>query len=380
MHIFRILALAALVLVATGCRPDSTAGSTSTKSTAGSPGLVFSNPDAPRPYFHDFGDRLWGERIEHTWELTNREGRTVILQDLMPDCGCTMPRAAVIRADGTRVEGPLDTRGMDLEIPDGAKLEVRIGLDTTRVERPNQHKLAQVRLRCDSESTPYMTFELHVLVKRTFRAAPTEAVLKDVPQSSGKSVRLDVTTEIAGDGARIRGVEAVEGPFHAEVTAAEVGKETVWVLVVSADPGSTLGPHEGKVVLGTTLSDGTGVGQHFEVKVRAQVVEDYVIEPRSVAIPREADGAATATLHALVPGARVRIREARLDGGGAASLRAEYEAIAPGDDGAAERWRITVRAVGELPVEAFGGRLVVVLDDPSLPVVEVPYAAPSGAR
>ncbi len=370
-----LLALAALF--ASACRRESApAGGAATAHARGGAGLVVVPEGAPRPYFHDFGERLWGEQIEHTYRLENREGRTVVVHDLMPDCGCTIPRAAIVQPDGTRIDGPVVTRGMELELQAGATLEVRIGLDTTRVERPNQHKLAQVRLRCDSDETPYITFELHVLVRRTFRSAPTEAVLKDVPQSAGKSVRLDVTTENAGDTSRIRGIETVEGPFRAEVTEAQVAGQNVWILVVHADPGSNLGPHEGKVVLGTTLADGTGLGQNFEVKVRAQVVEDCVIEPRLIAIPRDADGAATATLHALIPGARVGVRKVRLEGASAAALQVAWEPVDADAEGRASQWKITLRAKTELPREGFSGKVVVELDDPSLPVVEAPYAAP----
>lgn len=361
-----------LAAVLASCGPDS--GATTARSSG--PGLVFENADAKRPYFHDFGDRLWGERIEHTYRLVNREGRTIVLQDLLPDCGCTQPRATVVMTDGSRVDGGIETRSMGLEVPNGATLEVRIGLDTTRVERPNQHKLAQVRLRCDSDVTPYLTFELHVLVKRAFRAAPTEAVLKDVPQSAGKSVRIDVSTENANDGSKIRGIEVVEGPFHAELTETEVGSENLWVLVVSADPGSNLGPHSGKVVLGTTNDDGTGVGQNFEVHVRAVVVEDCVIDPRVLAITREKDAVMTANVIALVPGAVVGVKRVRFEGGASSVLRAEPQPDAPDTDGRASKWRLVIRAEGELPGEAFSGRMVVELDDPALPFIEVPYAAP----
>lgn len=369
-HLRVLLVLTASILAS--CGSDSSA----TTPRSSGPGLVFENADAARPYFHDFGDRLWGERIEHTYRLVNREGRTIVLQDLLPDCGCTQPQAAVVLADGSRVEGGFETRSMGLAIPDGATLEVRIALDTTRVERPNQHKLAQVRMRCDSDVTPYLTFELHVLVKRAFRAAPTEGVLKDVPQSAGKSVRLDVTTEIAGDGSRIRGIELVEGPFHAELTETTAGSENLWVLIVSADPGSNLGPHSGKVVLGTTTDDGTGVGQNFEVLVRAIVVEDCVIDPRVLSISREAGANVRASVIALVPGAKVGVRGVRFEGGASTILRADHEADAPDADGRASRWRLVIRAEGELPREAFSGRFIVELDDPSLPFIEVPYAAP----
>jgi hypothetical protein len=369
-------ALLALSLLASGCRPDSAGESAAHAGGAtGGAGLVILPEDAPRAYFHEFGERLWGEQIEHVYLLENREGRTVVVHDLLPDCGCTRPRAAVLLADGTRVEGGFETRGLDLPVPGGATLEVRIGIDTTRVEKPNQHKLAQVRLRCDSDVTPYLSFELHVMVRRAFHAAPPEAVLKSVPQSAGKSVRVDITTEIAGDTARIRAIESTEGPFQAELTESQVGSEPVWILIVRADPGLELGPHAGKVVLSTLRADGTGDGQHFSVPVSAQVVEDCAVEPRVIAIPREEGGVANAVLEALIPGAVVLVRGVKIEGTGSDSLRAEFTAVDPDDEGRAARWRIQVRPTSALPATALSGNLVIDLDAPGLPEVRVPYAA-----
>ncbi len=359
---------AAFLTLLAGC-DGSAASATAPK------GFVFVNADAPRPYFHDFGDRLWGQTIEHTFQLVNREGRAIVVQDLLPDCGCTIPRAAWVGTDGVRVEGPLLPQGMDMHVPDGATLEVSITIDTTRVERPNQHKLAQVRLRCDSAETPYLTFELHVLVKRAFRATPGEAILSDIPHTAGKSVRVSVSTEIAGAPARIRAIEAVDGPFTASLTENQVNGETLWVLIVEAAPGLTHGAHTGKVRLGTTLDDGTGLGPAFEVMIRGQVVADCIIEPRVLAISR--NGAPLlATLVALAPGAKVGVRNVRLEGGATEFLRATFSPIDPDDAGRAARWRIEVKPLPDLPAQAFSGRLIAELDDPLLPRIEVPYAAP----
>lgn len=347
----------------------------STASATAPQGFVYVDAEAPRPYFHDFGERMWGQTVEHTFQLVNREGREIVVQDLLPDCGCTIPRASWIGSDGVRVEGPLLPSNMDLHVPDGATLEVSIAIDTTRVERPNQHKLAQVRLRCDSAETPYLTFELHVLVKRAFRATPSEAILMDIPHTAGKSVRVNVSTEIAGAKARILGVESVDGPFTAQLSESQVNGETLWVLVVEAAPGLTHGAHTGKIALGTTLDDGTGIGQPFDVTIRGQVVADCIIEPRVLAIAR--DGAATsATLIALVPGAKVSVRSVRVEGGATDFLRATATAIDPDDAGRAARWRIEVEPLPDLPPQAFSGRLIAELDDPLLPRIEVPYAAP----
>lgn len=368
-----MLLVSTLALGLVACGPDSAAETR--QPTAGSEGLVIVPEGAPRPYFFDFGQRLWGEQIEHVYEIENREGRTVVVHDLLPDCGCTRPRATVVLADGTRIDGALDTRDMNLEVPAGAKLEVRIGIDTTRVEKPNQNKLAQVRMRSDSESTPYMTFELHVLVVRAFRAVPAEALLKDVPQSAGKAVRIDISTEIANDKSRIREIDSIDGPFTAELTEAQVSGETVWVLVVRADPGLDLGPHTGKVHFTTTRADGTTEGQQFQVPIRAQVVTDCIVEPRVLTLSR-GDGVATVLLMALVPGARVQVNSARVEGGASDVLHAEWEPVDADDSGRASRWRLRLSPRGELPPDGFSGKLVIELDDPLLPRLEVPYAAP----
>ncbi len=331
-----------------------------------------------RPYFHDFGDRLWGERIEHTYRIENREGRPIVIHDLLPDCSCTQPRVAYRGTDGERVAGPRRTQGLDFAIPAGATAEVTVELDTTRIERPNQHKLAQVRIRSDSAHTPYLTLELHVLVKRSFRCVPAEIVLSDVPQAAGKTARGDITVETLQDRSRIRGIELVEGPFHAALEETPVAGETLWILTVTADPGLTLGAHTGKVVLGTTNPDGEGIGQHFDVPVRAQVVEEYVINPRILQIQRGPTPRLEGELVALVPGARVRIDAARFEGLGAEHLAVEWQPVAPDDSGRAQRWKFVVTTTAPLPPELLYGKLLVDLDDPAKPRVDVQYSI--GAR
>jgi hypothetical protein len=339
-------------------------------------GLVPLDAAAPRPYFHDFGERLWGERIEHVFRLANREGRAIVVQDLLPDCGCTQPRATRVAADGTRSEAPPRTRGLQLAIGPGEMLEVAIALDTTRVERPNQHKLAQVRLRCDSEVTPYQTFELHVLVKRAFRAVPSELVLSDVPQHAGKSARADLSVEIVGDRSRLRGVEQVEGPFQAALEARELERETLWVLTVTADPGLPLGPHQGAVTLATTGPDGESAGAPLRVPVRAQVVTDCVVEPRVLTLPAPGDAPLAAELVALAPGARVLVRAARLTGPGAESFTLQVEPLEPDSAGRAARWRLALERLADATAPTGALLLTLELDHELLPRLEVPLAPP----
>jgi hypothetical protein len=133
-------------------------------------------------------------------------------------------------------------------------------------------------------------------------------------------------------------------------------------------------------VLGTTNPDGAGVGQPFEVPVRAQVVTDCVVNPRVLLLARAPGATLEAELVALAPGARVGLRAARVEGAGTATFTLEPQADRPDDGGRAARWtlKLALARPADLPAGNFSGRLVLELDDPALPRLEVPLSVPGG--
>lgn len=375
-----------LLLSTASCSPDakgagqSNAPASGDAKTVGTGGFEITNPTAPRPYYHDFGSAPFGGRLKHTFLLKNVEGRALTIHDMLPSCGCTVPRVSYVTSDGERVSGVRE-KGRDLiTIPAGAIAEVEISIDTTLVETPNIDKLSQVRLRCDSDANPYLTLELHLIVVLAFRAVPSKLDLGEVPQSVGKSARTDISVCVRGNPSQIRAIASVEGTFTADLQESKIGGERVWILTATAPPGLALGPARGSVVLTTTGLDGTGDGAAFTVPILAQIVTDIVVHPGVLQfqnLDRARGGRAEAEVLALVPGARVRVLASHLEGEASDDLVLEVVPVDPGDDQRAKRHAIRLSSKPSLSAAAFHGTLVLELDDPATPRITIPYAGNS---
>ncbi len=343
----------------------------------GTGGLVIRNGDSARPFFHDFGSVPYGERLRHVYVLENTEGRPLVIQDMLPSCGCTTPRVSYVGADGERVYGSTQRGAEVITLPAGAELEIEVAIDTTLVETPNLDKLSQVRVRSDSATNPYLTLELHLKVIKAFRAAPAKLEFGLVPQSAGKNARTDVSTCVKGDRSRILGIEAVEGTFTAEVQESSVNGETVWIVTASAPPGLPIGPQKGQILLRTTGPDGTGTGPAFHVPILAQISPDVSIAPGVLQLQvadRERGAELHAELRALVPGARFAIRAARLEGEATTGLELEARPLDADEDGRATSFDVVLRAKPGLPAGNFHGLAVFETDSAETPRVTAPFA------
>ncbi|MFN0242440.1 MAG: DUF1573 domain-containing protein [Planctomycetota bacterium] len=355
-------ALAVAVLLALG-------GCSDGEAPPAAQGLVVTNPFGERPYFYDFQNVPFGDIVTHTFRLKNTDPVAVSVLDLTPSCGCTMPRMNVLLPDGTKIESNLGGDGPVISIPPYADAELVVRVDTTHVERMNIDKLAQVRLRCDSATSPFLTFELHIVVERAFRTVPPLIDLGFVPQSVGKHGRSDLTHERRGMAARVLDIRDVEGPIDAVLDETQVADETMWILSVTAKPGLPLGPVQGKVIVRTSGMDGTGVGPELSIPVIGQVADDVRVDP-PILFVAPSDTRVEATLSALVPGERVRVLASRVDGSGTDTLRVECKAVRPADDGSASQW--TIALVGDTNrTEPVSGELVLELDHPRVRVLRV---------
>lgn len=363
----RTLLLAVLAYCAAACSRD--AGG-----AAPAQGFVITNPSTDRDYFHDFGRVVYGEKVTRVYQLENREGVPIEVLDLQASCSCTVPTTWYVDDRGERVTGSRTEKPV-IVVPPGKTLHVACAIDTTRVEKANVDKLSQVRMRSNSKVTPYVTFEIHLVVVRPFRAVPEVLDLRQTPQSRGKSVRTDVTTALANDPARIVKLERVEGPFEASVEHKVVGPENVWIVTATAHDGLGLGPLSGKIVLETSVPGFDGAGPPFEIPIRATVVPDVIADPGVLALkPGEKDGvlAGSFDVVALVPGARLLVLGAVASGTAKDELDVTFEPVAGDESGRANRWKITARA--KPGATSAQGTLEVTTDDPNVAVVRVPFA------
>lgn len=363
------------VLPSIACQPP-------TEASAPPPvqGLVIKNPVGDRPTFFDLGEVAFGEQVKHVFQIQNCDPVPVTINDMLPSCGCTVARISYQDAAGQDVVGSIAPGARVIVLPPGVVAHLTLSVDTTHVETMNRDKLTQVRLRTDSKNTPYLTLEMHLLVRRAFRSVPDRIELGESPRSSGKSGRADITVEDRTSSARIRAVESIEGPFEATVDATTVSGIELWILVVTPKPDLPLGPVRGRVALSTTRDDGTGDGPPFLVSVSAQITADVVLHPPLFALKSSRTGpefGALVELAALVPGQRVKVRGTKLEGVGADVLRVECTPVDADDQGRASTWRIALQAPPDSKGQTFSGKVTIELDHPGLPKLEAPYMASS---
>jgi hypothetical protein len=346
--------------------------------------LTVVNPSGDRPTFFDLGRVPFGRRAEHVFRIRNDEGRTVTVHDLLPSCGCASAKLSVPGKTGATVGGNAANHEADVEIPAGAVAELTVSIDTQQVQVINKDKLAQVRMRSDSASSPYLTFEVHLIAERAMRAVPAEIELGQTPRSAGKSGQTTVSTEKANSRVRVLGIESVEGPFTATADPAEMAGERVWIVVASAKPGLEPGPVSGKVVLSVSEDDGTGTGTPFQIPVRAQIAEDVVLLPPVFLFGTFARGKGASKeveLDALVPGEKVKVTGtsvAAMPEGAAAEIAAEATPVDPDGDGRAAKWKIVLRASEKLAEGAFSGTLKIALDHPRVPEIRAAFSGVNG--
>jgi len=360
------LALLALALQAGSCGPapsgEQAVGATG--SAAG--GLVIVNPSSDRDYFHDFGGVTYGDVVTHTFQLRNTEDRPVTITKLQASCACSTPEVSYVDAAGDLVRGQRRESPV-ITIPPGVTADFKMRVDTRHVRVKNIDKLAMVRLACDSTTTPYLTFEMHLLVSLPYQVTPAEINLGDVPISTGARGKTDIITAIPGAQSRIVGLKQASESLEVEVFEEQVYSGTVWRISVRLEPPLEFGPFSGQVLLSSTGADGVGEGQPLEIPVRGTIVPDVVLRPAAMGFGRmdpEAGAQATAQLTALAPGHRVKVVDAMLQGEFPEGVRVAYEARNPDGEGASDSWTITITAPPTVDIDTFTGIVRIALSEP----------------
>ena len=130
----------------------------------------------------------------------------------------------------------------------------------------------------------------------------------------------------------------------------------------------------------TTNPDGQGDGAPFTVPILAQISQDVIVSPGVLQLSN-VEPAKGATLHAellaLVPGAKLKVLAARLEGDASEDLELIVTPVAPDEDGRAQRHQIAFKSKPSLKAAHFRGTAVFETDDPQMPRISVPYAGSS---
>jgi len=332
-------------------------------------GLVVQNAvDPDRPTFHDFGTLKFGEEVERTIRMLNTDSDPVSVLSLHPACTCTRVKAmrAVPADGGASVMGDLAMRENILRVEPGGVLEMVVAVNTKSI-RPNSDKLGILRVRTDSERTPFLTFEFHVLAEKLFTLSPAELRLGDIPLSHGGSKRITILAGYVDSPAQVLEVLETTGGIEATLQPTLAGSEVRWDLTATVPQLTELGTRHETILLSTTDEAGQGDAGRLLVDVWARVVPDIIIRPEPIhfGLVSLADGGqAQAELRALVPGTRVRIRQASVTGDHAGALTCSFEPVGYVDDeGRCDRWSLNLLAPPGLAPGQFHSTLECLLDD-----------------
>jgi hypothetical protein len=346
-------------------------------------GLVHLNPiktgnpnTDDRPLFHDFGNVKYGSRLDHTFLFENSSKHPIQIIRSQGACSCTLLASIeTTRADGSIANGD-PTANKDMLVVDaGAELRLKIRIDTTKVAA-NQHKLAVMRVNTDSEITPFLTFELHVYGEKAFRVEPAKVKLGSCPQSHGGSASVRVLPGGPDSFARVVGIVEQGRWVHAEIVEEEVNEQVYWIVHVELPEMLNFGPIQDKIVLSTTDGHGHGNSERLTIDVRGQVVPDITVFPRQLSFGAFNAGE-QATLDgqvlALVPGARIKVLSAELEGPLAEHISVEYSAHRGDEGGSSDEWRFVMSVDASIPKGRFNGTLHIQLDDDQMPTLSAPF-------
>ena len=371
---------AALLAPLTACRPADSQGTqqaagpqepaAQAETLAQGQGLLetIDPQDPARPRFHDFGELIYGDRLTRPVRFRNSGEGPLKILNAQAACGCTRLAGMTIHPNGGGPPREIRSFRGDViaTVPPGAELEVSIEV-ITAFTAPNQRKLALFRMTTDSDLEPYITLELGFLPTRPFMFAPTEARLLNTPTSHGGEARVKIIVDRKETLARILGVISSPEGLVVDLVTESFGGEFVWYVDVSVDPLSPLGVTRGDVVLRTTDRDGEGDEGRLKVPVIAQVVPDVVLAKPLITLGavRSSEGALfESELNALVPGAKLKVLETRVESAAPVPLEIVTTPIQPDADGRAAAWSVRITMLPGASPGFVSGNVVFVLDEP----------------
>lgn len=373
MHRLPALWLAALAL-APACNP----GSSDAAAAQAPAGLVIvAGGTEDRPYFHDFGFVEWGQTLEHTFELVNHDPEPVTIRDLIPSCGCAQPRIYMLDEDGNRIEGNTRDKGNVLVVPPGRGCFIDMRLDTRQVRTPNRDKLAQVRLRSNSKTNAFLSFEMHVVVQLLFQATPPRIDFGRVGRSVGGTAFTEIVVAVPDSTAEPLDVKSHDPLLEVELIESIRFGNRLWTLTARFPAEQPLGPHLSTIVLRTTDRDGEGTNGEFHVDVSGQVVEDITATPPILALgsfPRGEGASIETTLKSMIPGHRVEILDFEIQGDGADEVKVEFRPVSPDDANRSDEWIVSLAIAPQATLDAYAGRVTLKLDDETFPTIELPFS------
>lgn len=343
-------------------------------------GLRIANPrDPERAYNFDLGRVPYGSVQRIDIELENVEDQPVTIRAVKPGCGCTVPSVQYTDEDGKVTLGDTRRNGDILTVPPGRHADLTLEIDTRNVDKKNQSKRVLVRITSevpDSTEVFYLTLEVHLIVDLPFASIPGRLDMKRVPTSGG-GVALVEITRTNYDGLSLGEIVHAPDNVLCDLRNEQRFGHDVWTLSARLIPPIERGLFQDKVVLQVLDESGEVTDRTFEVPIQALVIPDVDVVPSRLVVPRRPlarNPTATSELATLLPGHRLRVVSAHLEGTAAEHLRLTVEPAADDGTGGSTRWILKLAPLASLDVPQFEGEAVLELDDPQFPEIRVPYS------
>jgi len=348
---------------------------------------------------HDFGARVEGEVLSHTFKMKNIGEGPLLIAQAKPTCGCTVGRVQVQDESGEWMAYEMNT-----PIPPGADFEIEARLNTR-----NKKNLAHSKINVFSnDPRGVVTVELKATLSTYFTTTPGNINFDEVSVSDTRSGSVTVSGK--GGEPFLLTVEDRPVPEGLSVELEPVdpndeGKAAVWKVNVALGAGAREGRIgypinliSDRVIDGAPVqADGSDTVYTTTVMVNALVKGLISHNPQYLSFGLVRPGyTQTRSLRIenndpnfTFPPAKVRITQAGSD---EESPFAQYfsHVVRPSSDGNALDVELTLNGMPDDMNGSFQGKLVVETQHPSKPEVEVlfsgvcrgglPTAAPNTQR
>lgn len=329
---------------------------------------------AAHPNWIDLGDIPLGEVREAVVRFKNVEGRPIRIEQVQAGCSCTGPTLTAVLPSGERVAGDMRSRELILTVPPEAIVELLLRVDSAQAPVKNKDKIVLVRLTTDSPTTPYLTFEARMKVHAPLQPIPPDIHIERVGVNAGGEGYTDVTPMLPSGEAVLDVLEAPEG-VSVRIEPRDLAGVPIWRLYARVEAPTPHGYHERWIKLRTSGPGGEGEGRPLAVKLRWTGAPDVEIAPARLLFLRSGPAGEERALAELIthmPGHRLKVVSHSLTGPDAEKVSASISPLAPDEQGRSARWSIALDPLS-IPSGALSGVLVLELDDPQHPRLEVPF-------
>jgi len=215
---------------------------------------------------YDFGKVGIGEKVNHTYIVTNTGTETLQITNVKPGCHCTTAR------DWTH------------EIAPGKTGEIPVVFDSTGFSGPITRS---IDVYSNAKNEPRKTLQLKGTIWKPINVTPANAVISFPPDSTNEmstTVRLVNETE---NPVTFSNVVSANGHFDAVLKEAKPGKE--YELVITAHPPFAAGNTQGMITVNTSLASTPLI----HVTAMAVVTPAVQVSPSQIALYPQPDRAVT---------------------------------------------------------------------------------------